>query len=133
LLVLLTLLVAYTIPTLLQLRRTARAVEELVRGVGPRVESATSNLESVLGKADRVSAKLESGAIGVTSALAGLGAFLANLRPPHYAAGPDGANWPAALSSMLTGLFQAWTVFTSKKPAPNPPETAHQTGGKPHV
>jgi hypothetical protein len=127
---LLAVLVGFTVPALLQLRRTARALENFLEGVTPRIESATSNLDSVLGRMDRVMRGMEDGTRGITGALGSAGAFLSNLRPPA-APGGGASSWLAALSALLSGLWQAWSALASApaRPAGPGPAAAPQGAG----
>lgn len=124
-LVLLAVLVGYTVPTLIQLRKTASAVEEFIRGVTPRIEAATSNLDSVLARMDRVMRGMEDGTRGITGVMGSVGSFLANLRPPTTP-GRGISNWFAAVSATLSGLWQAWSVMS--RPGPRA-ATAARDGG----
>ena len=123
--VLLAVLVGFTIPTLLQVRKTMLALEEFVRGVTPRIEAATTNLDSVLGRMDRVMKGMEDGTRGITGVMGSAGAFLSHLRPPAVT-GAGASSWLAALSSLLSGLWQAYSVIASNPPA----RAATAEGGK---
>lgn len=133
LLLVLLLFVGFSIPTLLQLRRTARAVEELVQGVRPQLEGATTSLESVLGRVDRATGSVETGTRGLAQALAGIGSFMATLRPEVRGGQSSVAAWLAALASFLQGLLQAWNACTSKRRTGNPQPATPEDGGKNHV
>ena len=111
LLVILAALAGYTIPTLIQLRRTARVVEDMVRDVQPRVLSATVNLDSVLGRTDRVMEGVESGARGISGVITGLGSFMGGLKAPARGV-PKGPATMAALANFITGAWQTWVVFS---------------------
>lgn len=127
------LLAVFSIPTLLQLRRTARAVEELVQGVRPQLEGATTSLDSVLGRVDRVTGSVEAGTRGLAQALAGVGSFMATIRPGVHGGQSPVATWLAALASFLQGLLQAWNACTSKTRTENPQPAAPKDGGEDHV
>ena len=126
--VLLAVLVGYTVPALIQVRKTARAAEKFLREMTPRVESATLNLDSVLGRMDRVMKGMEDGTRGITGALGGVGDFISNLRPPAVSGG-GASNWMAAIASLLSGFWQAWTVFAAGSPPPAPSHPGAE-GGK---
>jgi len=126
---LLAILVGYTIPTLIQLRKTALAAEEFLHGLTPKVESATRNLDSVLARVDRVFKGMEEGTRGISGALGGVGDFMSNLKPPAVAGGGP-ANWMAALASLLSGFWQAWSVFSTSRGAPAAARAAE--GGRSH-
>jgi hypothetical protein len=110
-LVLLAVLVGYLVPTLIQIRKTALAAEELLRGIRPRIEAATSNLDSVLARMDRVMRGMEDGTRGITGVMGSVGSFLSHLRPP-MTPGRGVSNWFAAISSTLSGVWQAWSVIS---------------------
>ncbi len=133
LLIVLLVFAGFCIPTLLQLRRTARAVEEFVRGVGPQLESATTNLDSMLGRVNRVAGSIEAGTRGLAQTLAGVGSFMATLRPTAHGGQSPAAAWLAALASLLNGLLQAWNACTSRTPARNPQPAKPENGGEDHV
>lgn len=103
----------FTIPALLQVRRTARAVEDLVRAVAPGAAGAATHLDSVLGRVDRAFEGVESGTRSVAGTFAGLGAFVRGLRQPG--GGSAVSSWLAALSSIFAGMSQAWTVVSSRR------------------
>lgn len=128
--VLVAVLVGFAVPALIQVRRTARVVEEFVRGVTPRIENATSNLDSVLGRADRVMRGFEEGTRGIAGFMGSLGALLAGLRPA--AASGSGAALLSALASLLSGLWSAWSVVGAAPQAGAPPSPA-AGGGQSHA
>ncbi|MBI3448753.1 MAG: hypothetical protein HY049_07545 [Acidobacteria bacterium] len=115
--VLLGILVGYTVPTLIQIRKTARAAEEFLKGMTPRIESATSNLDSVLGRLDRVMRGMEDGTRGLSGAIGGMGDFLSFLKPPGRKEGSS-SGILAALASVVAGFSQAWSLMTGGRPAP---------------
>lgn len=145
LLVILAAFALYAIPTLIQVRRTAKAVEEMVHDVRPRLVGATTSLDSVLGRTDRVMEGLEKGSRGITGAVAGLGSFLSNLKMPLKGVNRGPATM-AALANFLSGAWQAWAVFTHDKDgakpgagkgapdaaAPGEPEIRPDDGGSSH-
>ncbi len=108
---LLALVVAYVVPLLIQVRRTARAVEELVRDAGPRITGAVTNLDSVLGRTDRVLEGLENGTRGITGAVTGVGSLLGMLKSP----GKGLTRGPAALAGLLSILVAAWRASAAHK------------------
>jgi len=115
--VLLGVLVGYTVPALIQIRKTARAAEEFLRGMTPRIESATSNLDSVLGRLDRVMRGMEDGTRGLTGAIGGVEDFLSFLKPRGRKEGGS-SGLLAALASVVAGFTQAWSFVTGGRPAP---------------
>lgn len=117
LLAVLALLAGYAIPTLIQVRRTAKAMEDMVRDVQPRLVGATSNLDSLLGRSDRVMQGLEHGARGVSGAMASLSSFLVNLKVPLKGLHKGPATM-AALANFLSGAWQAWAAFSKEPGAP---------------
>jgi hypothetical protein len=125
-------LAGFTIPALLQVKRTARAVEEFVRDVSPGVRSATTNLDSVLGRVDSVMGSVETGTRGLTGALSGLGAFVGNLRPP-VPGGSPAASWLAAIASLLSGFVQAWSARSAKPETAPRQDDSNPEGGKADV
>ena len=128
---LLAVLVAYTVPTLIQIRRTARAAEELLRGITPRIESATSNLDSVLVRTDRMMRGMEEGSRGITEAMGGLGALCSNLRPASSTGGGV-SKWIVEVSSLISGVRAAWSAFGAAPVQEPTSETAHE-GGPSHA
>jgi len=124
-------LAGFTIPALLQVRRTARAVEELVRSVSPGAAGAATHLDSVLGRVDRVFEGVENGTRSVAGTFEGLGAFLRGLRQPGGASVIS--SWLTALSSIFAGMSQAWSVVSSRRSSK--PATAQPTkkGGQDDV
>ena len=84
--------------------------------VSDSIESATSNLDSVLGRVDRVMRGIEDGTRGITSAVGGFGDFISNLRPPAHAGGGASGSL-AAMASLLTLFWQAWSHVTERRPA----------------
>lgn len=124
---LLAILVGYFVPTLIQIRKTAQAAEVLLRGMGPRIESATSNLDSVLGRVDRVLKGMEDGTRGITGAMGGFGDLLSKLRPQS----PGGSfGTVAALGALLAGLRMAWNAFTAGGSTPAAAPAGSQGGSK---
>ena len=103
-------LVGYIVPTLIQVRKTAQAAEVLLRGMGPRIESATSNLDAVLGRVDRVMKGMEDGTRGITRAMDGVHDLLSNLKPKSQG---SSSGTVAAIGALLAGLCQAWVAFTA--------------------
>lgn len=116
-LVVLALLAGYAIPTLVQVRRTAKAMEDMVRDVQPRLVGATTNLDSVLGRTDRVMEGLETGALGVTGAVANLSSFLRNLKIPRKGLNKGPATM-AVLANFISGAWQAWDAFAKESGPP---------------
>jgi hypothetical protein len=125
---LLAVLVGYTVPALIQVRKTALAAEEFLRVMTPRVEGATANLDAVLGRIDRIARGMEDGTRGITGALGGVGDFFAGLKPPAQPGG-GASSWLAALASLLSGFWQAWSVFTAGAHPQAPPAAGAEGGG----
>lgn len=107
--VLLAALVAWTIPLLVQLRRTARTMEETLRDTAPQLRSAATNLNSVLGKADRVLQGMEDGTRGLSGALDSIATFAraaeASRRAP---AGFPIAGWLALAWKVASGVMDGF-------------------------
>lgn len=119
LLVILAAFAGYAIPTLIQVRKTAKAVEDMVRDVQPRILGATTSLDSVLGRTDRVMEGVESGARGISGAVTSLNSFLGNLKVPLKGINKGPATM-AALANFITGAWQAWAAFSQEKePGPD--------------
>ena len=114
LLVILAAFAGYAIPTLIQVRKTAKAVEDMVRDVQPRILGATTSLDSVLGRTDRVMEGVESGARGISGAVTSLSSFLGNLKVPLKGINKGPATM-AALANFITGAWQAWAAFSKEK------------------
>jgi len=113
---LLAVVVAYVVPLLIQIRRTARAVEELVRDAGPRLTGAVTNLDSVLGRTDRVLEGLENGTRGISGAVTGVGSLLGMLK----STGKGVSRGPAALAGLLSILAAAWKASSARGKAARP-------------
>jgi hypothetical protein len=114
LLLILAALAGYAIPALIQMRRTAKAMEDMVNDVRPRLVAATANLDSVLGRTDRVMEGLESGAIGVANTLASVKSFVGNLKLPLKGIKRGPASM-AALANFVSGALQAWSAFSAER------------------
>jgi hypothetical protein len=130
-------LVGYAIPVLIQVRRTARVMEDLVRDSSPRLLGATANLDSVLGRTDRVMQGMEYGARGITGAVSGVQSFLGNFRMPASGV-KRGPATMAALANFLSGVWQAWVAFSpdpsqAKAAGAAPPESPASDGEKTNV
>jgi len=119
-------LVAFTIPALVQLKRTLKALEESVRGVTPNVVSATSNLDQVLGRADRVLRGVEEGTHGINTALGSFGRLVSSLAPR------SGPTWLVTLLGLASGLKQAWRTVVSPRPGAAAPPASGPKGGTKH-
>ncbi len=128
---LLAVVVAYLVPMLIQIRRTARAAEELLRDAGPRIAGAAGSLDSVLGRTDRVLEGLENGTRGITGAVTGFGSLLTLMK----ATGKRVTKGPAALAGLLSILAAAWQASAAyskrsrggdgaAEPAPEAPRDA---------
>jgi len=121
----------FIIPALLQVRRTARAVEDLVRAVSPGATGSVTHLDAVLGRVDRALESVENGSKSVASACSGVSAFVHGLRWP--AGGPAGSAWLTALSGLLAGMAQTWTVVSSKRSDKAAKAQATKDGGQKDV
>ena len=142
LLVILAVLVGFAIPTIVQIRRTAKAVEDLVQEFRPKLLDATTNLDTLLGRANRSIEGVEEGARSVVSTMSDVRAAISGFMPPMGRA----SRVPTALSALVSFLSGAWGALSARKvraksapdpsPAPAPaggsPDTMRPDGGSSH-
>lgn len=118
------------VSALLQVRRTARAVEELVRGVAPGAGGAATHLDSVLGRMDRALEGVETSTRSVAGAFSDVSSFVRNLRQPTGGSAPS---WFAALSNIAAGAAQAWSAVSSKRSGDSGAASSTKEGGQKDV
>ena len=142
LLVILAVLVGFAIPTIVQIRRTAKAVEDLVQEFRPKLLDATTNLDTLLGRANRSIEGVEEGARSVVSTMSDVRAAISSFMPPMGRS----SRVPTALSALVSFLSGAWGALSARKvraksasdPAPEPaptggsPDTMRPDGGSSH-
>lgn len=135
-LILLAILVVYLVRTLNQMKRTASAMEDLLRGIQPRIEHATASIDSLVSRSDRIMGTIEQGTRRASDALGGLSdgltnisSFIGSFRPPIFRDRPNPkvSQWVSAGSSLLTGVWEAWSAFTH-----SPASAYDADGGRSH-
>jgi len=106
----------YLVQTLKQARLTALAMEKLLVGARPRIEEATERLGSVLGRADRVLASLESGQ-GAGANVSGIMGIVGRAMA-GWAAGSQAVSM---ISAAAAAIVETWSALTRPKaPAESP-------------
>lgn len=83
-----------------QARRTAFAVEVFLESTRPRIEAATDQLNTLIGRADRILAVTEKGQGGVAAVLNSVGDALAGWSA--------GGRVISTVSAVLSGIMGAW-------------------------
>ena len=102
----------YLVQTLKQARLTALAMEKLLVGARPRIEEATERLGSLLGRADRVLASVESGQ-GAGGNFSGILGIVGRVMSGWTA----GSQAVSMISAAMAAIVETWSALTRPKPS----------------
>ena len=114
----------YLVQALKQARLTALAMENLLVGARPRIEEATERLGSLLGRADRVLASVESGN-GIGASVPGIVGIIGRAMS-GWAAGSQAVSM---ISAATAAIVETWSALTRPKVST---EAQATTGGASH-
>jgi uncharacterized protein YoxC len=111
-LVLMAVVVGFTVPVLVQLRRTLASAQKVLDESGGRLSIVLDEAASAITRLNRVSEELEKGAAnarGLMDAARDLGGTLASLRQSIPTAAALGSTIGPVLASVVQSLLSRWT------------------------
>jgi len=125
-LVLLAVVVGFTVPVLVQLRRTLASAQKVLDESGGRLTVVLDEAAGAIARLNRVSEELEKGATNARTlmdAAGDLGGTLSSLRQSLPTAAAIGSSIGPVLASMVQSLLSRWTGGAAA-PAPGAPAAA---------
>jgi uncharacterized protein YoxC len=111
-LVLLAVVVGFTVPVLVQLRRTLQSTQKLLDESGGRLTVVLDEAAGAIARLNRVSEELEKGATNARSlidAAGNLGSTLSSLRQSIPTATALGSTLGPVVASLVQSLLSRWT------------------------
>ena len=122
-LVLLAVVVGFTVPVLVQLRRTLVSAQKVLDESGGKLSVVLDEAAGAIARLNRVSEELEKGATNARSlmnAAGDLSGTLASLRQSIPTAAALGSTIGPVLASLVQSLFSRWIGVAEAPPAGTP-------------